>query len=280
MTSINDVSVNLKTIENAMQKLPSSTRLFCLPENSLFLNLGTDPIPSEKAFTKDSPEIRHLRDLAEDKNIFLHMGGIAWEKDGKVYNEALLLTPDGEIVETYEKIHLFDVDLGPGIQVTESRSYRSGHRLNVFEVDGWRIATAICYDVRFPEIFVHYMETENVDLFLVPAAFTTKTGKIHWKPLLRARAIETQAYVVAPAQVGYHREPGSDKLRKTWGQSLVISPWGKILQETPSFSAFLDSDLTEHDPIHSVLEREEIESYRKSIPISQHRRFAMELKQK
>lgn len=280
MTSIDDSKTNLAFIKEAFQKLDPSVRLFCLPENSLYLNLDKSPIPREAAFSKDSPEILELCEMAKDKGTFIHLGGIPWLIDGEVYNEALVINDYGQLIETYEKQHLFDVNLGPGIEIMESRSYCGGHRLNTFEVDGWKIATCICYDVRFPEIFVHYMENEGVQAFVVPAAFTTKTGEIHWKPLLQARAIETQAYVIAPAQVGYHRDLKQEKLRKSWGQSLIFDPWGKVLQETPCFREFLDSKLTQHEPIHSVMEMESIEAYKKSIPVSDHRYYKMELVKK
>lgn len=280
MTSIDDSQFNLKTILNSLEKLPPSTRLLCLPENSLYFNLDKTPIPKSAAFSKDSPEIIELLKQAQEKNIYIHIGGIPWWIEGEVYNEALLLTPQGEIKETYEKLHLFDVELGPGIEICESKSYKAGNRLNTFEVDGWKIATCICYDLRFPELFIHYMENESVDAFLVPAAFTTKTGKTHWKSLLVARAIETQSFVLAPAQVGYHRDSKQEKLRKSWGQSLVIGPWGRVLEETSSFEDFLDSCLTDHQPINTVLRKVDMESYRKSIPVSQHRKFLMELKRK
>ena len=181
MTSIDDPQTNLNFIKNSIAKLDQGTRLLCLPENSLFLNLDKNPIPKDNAFHKDSPEIKELQEIAKANKLNIHMGGLPWLIDDKVYNEALLITDQGEIKETYEKLHLFDVNLGPGIEICESNSYNGGHRLSVFEIDGWKMATCICYDVRFPAIFIHYMENENVDAFLVPAAFTTKTGAIHWE---------------------------------------------------------------------------------------------------
>ncbi len=278
MTSIDDPVTNLQFIKKAIKKLDKDVRLFCLPENSLYLNLGQDPIPQKAALTAESKEIQTLSQLAKENSLFIHLGGIPWLKEGKVYNEALLITDQGDIVETYEKIHLFNVNLGPGVVVQESKSFCAGNRTNVFEVDGWKFATCICYDLRFPELFIHYMETENIDAFLVPAAFTTKTGEIHWKPLLQARAIECQSYVLAPAQVGYHRDLKLEKLRKTWGQSLAISPWGRIESESPNYRDFLDSNINEHDPITLVLDKQKLFDYRRSIPVREHRQFKMELK--
>lgn len=280
MTSVDDSLSNLKSILNSLDKVPSDTRLLCLPENSLYLNLDKSPIPRSAAFNKDSPEIIELLKQTQQRDLYIHLGGIPWWIDGEVYNEAVLLTPQGEVKETYEKLHLFDVNLGSGMEIYESKSYKAGERLSTFTVDGWKIATCICYDLRFPEIFLHYVANESVDAFLVPAAFTTKTGKTHWKSLLVARAIETQAFVLAPAQVGYHRDEKREKLRKSWGQSLVVGPWGKVLRETASFEGFLDSCLTDHQPINTVLKKADMESYRTSIPVSQHRKFLVELKKK
>jgi deaminated glutathione amidase len=280
MTSINDAQINLGYIVQAIEKLDPKTRLICLPENSLYLNLDKNPITKDQAFHKNSPEILELQNIAVKNNLFIHLGGTPWLKNGHIYNEAIVISDKGELIETYEKIHLFDVNLGPDIQVCESATFKNGERLNTFEIDGWKFATCICYDVRFPELFIHYMENEKVDAFIIPAAFTTKTGEIHWKTLLTARAIETQAYVLAAGQVGYHRDLKRTMLRKSWGQSLIISPWGRILQETSSYKDFSDSDLTEHDSINTVLERSEIEEYRRSIPVSRHRYYKMELTKK
>lgn len=277
MTSIDDSVTNLQFIKKAIKKIDKDVRLLCLPENSLYLNLGEAPIPKKAAFEGGSKEIETLQQLARENLLNIHLGGIPWLKDGDVYNEALLITEQGELFETYEKIHLFDVNLGPGIEICESRSYKAGNRFGTFEIDGWKFATCICYDLRFPELFLHYTEKEEVDVFLVPAAFTTKTGEIHWKPLLQARAIETQAYVMAAAQVGSHRDLKLEKMRKTWGQSLAIGPWGRVMGESANYRDYLDSNITEHEPITVMLEREKLLDYRRSIPVREHRHFKMEL---
>ncbi len=278
MTSVDDPKINIQTIKKAIAGLSSDVQMLCLPENSLYLNLGKTPIPKEKAFSEKSPEIQELQEICQKKKLNLHMGGIPWWYKGEVCNEALLIKKNGELVETYEKMHLFDVNLGPGLEISESKSYRPGHRFNIFDIDGWRFATCICYDLRFPEIFLHYVEEHDVDTFLVPAAFTTKTGEIHWKSLLLARAIETQCYVLAAAQVGYHRN--GENLRKSWGQSLAIGPWGDVLHETADYRDFLDSGSVQHLPITLTMFREKIESYRQSVPVQDHRRFHMGLVKK
>ena len=279
MTSTDDSLTNLQIIKKSIEQLEKGTRLLCLPENSLFMNLDDGPIPTGSTFTQDSKEIQTLAQIAKETQMHIHLGGIPWLRDGQVFNQALLITDHGEITEHYEKIHLFDVDLS-GIKVTESVSYKAGASFASFTIAGWKFATCICYDLRFPELFLHYMQENPVDAFLVPAAFTTKTGELHWKPLLTARAIESQAYVVAAAQVGYHRDLKMEKLRKSWGQSLVIDPWGRTVAETESYGSFLDSNLVGHEPIRVILERDKIKSLRRSIPVAEHRRFQMELKLK
>ena len=278
MTSSADPQKNTEIIVQAIESLEDDVDLLCLPENSLYINLAKAPIHKDKAFSIHSPEIKRLQQTCIDKDLYLHLGGVPWLVDGEVYNEALLINPKGQLEGTYEKIHLFDVCLAPGIEVRESLSYKPGQRLNTFEVRGWKLATCICYDLRFPELFVHYVEKEKVDLFLVPAAFTVKTGKSHWETLLRARAIETQCYLVAPAQVGWHCSEAGEKIRKSWGQSMAFGPWGESLGETKSFDGFLDSWTDVHEPITFIAKRSAIDEARKAIPMSEHRAFAMELK--
>lgn len=279
MTSLDDKGFNLQLVKNAIASLSSDVELLCLPENSLYINLGKNPIPKDQAFSLNSPEIKELQALCLQHKLHLHLGGLPWWRDGDVYNEALVIDAKGECHETYEKMHLFDVNLGPGVAISESRSYTAGHRLNTFQVNGWTFATIICYDLRFPEIFIHYIE-QGVDAFLVPSAFTTKTGEIHWKTLLQARAIESQCYVIAPAQVGYHRNPKTQDLRKSWGQSLAVNPWGRVMAETSDYRDFLDSGIVEHAPIEMTMLRSDIESYRSSVPIQQHRRYKVRLEPK
>lgn len=279
MTSINDPQVNFKSITKAVHELQKKPQLFCLPENSLYLNLDKNPIPKSVAFHRNSPEILQLQELAVQEGLNIHLGGIPWLIENKVYNEALLIRKSGEVEETYEKIHLFDVNLGPGIEICESKSYNPGKRLSTFEIDGWKFATCICYDIRFPEIFIEYMK-KDVNVFLAPAAFTTKTGETHWKSLLMARAIESQAYVLAPAQVGYHRDGDKTQLRKSWGQSLAIDPWGRVSSETGSYKDFMDFHSREHMPIELEMDKGKIISYCQSIPVREHRAFKMELYKK
>ena len=145
---------------------------------------------------------------------------LAQASSDKLANRQLLINPAGEIVTTYDKIHLFDVSLENGEGYKESAAYDRGSRAKVTEVDGVRVGHAICYDLRFPALF----RALAADVQLLPAAFTQTTGQAHWHPLLRSRAIENGCFVLAAAQTGLH-----DGTRRTYGHSLVIDPWGQVL---------------------------------------------------
>lgn len=182
----------------------------------------------EKLFVSEDRDIvvATARRLAADLGIFLHIGSTAIRRmDGKIANRALLFSPKGEVLATYDKIHMFDVDLDHGESWRESAAYEPGTQAVTAGVDGVKLGFAICYDLRFPQLF----RTEalaGAEVLTVPAAFTRQTGEAHWHVLLRARAIENGAFVVAAAQGGQHEDG-----RETFGHSLIIDPWGRILAE-------------------------------------------------
>jgi predicted amidohydrolase len=164
--------------------------------------------------------------LAAELGVFLHVGSTAIRRaDGKLANRALLYAPDGSLRASYDKIHMFDVDLDKGESWRESSAYEPGTEAVVTDIGEARLGFAICYDLRFPQLF----RTEalaGADLLSVPAAFTRQTGEAHWHVLLRARAIENGAFVVAAAQGGVHEDG-----RETYGHSLIVDPWGRVLAE-------------------------------------------------
>lgn len=191
------------------------------------------------------------RRLAKELGIFLHIGSTAIRRDdGKSANRALLISPRGETIATYDKIHMFDVDLDHGESWRESAAYEPGTRAVTANVDGATLGLAICYDLRFPQLF----RTEalaGAEVLTVPAAFTRQTGEAHWHVLLRARAIENGAFVIAAAQGGQHEDG-----RETFGHSLIVDPWGRILAE-------VDHDrpgvaVAEIDPAQSAAARRKI----------------------
>jgi deaminated glutathione amidase len=164
--------------------------------------------------------------LAAELGIFLHIGSTAIATGGgKLANRAFLFGPDGGTIATYDKIHMFDVDLDNGESWRESAAYEAGAEALVVDLPDMRLGFAICYDLRFPQLF-RAEALAAADVLTVPAAFTRQTGEAHWHILLRARAIENGAFVVAAAQGGRHEDG-----RETYGHSLIVDPWGRILAE-------------------------------------------------
>ena len=164
--------------------------------------------------------------LSAELGIFLHVGSTAIVRpDGKLANRAMLYSPEGALIARYDKIHMFDVDLDNGESWRESAAYEPGTQAVVCDLGMARLGLAVCYDLRFPQLF-RAEAIAGADILTVPAAFTRQTGEAHWHVLLRARAIENGAFVVAAAQGGLHEDG-----RETFGHSLIIDPWGRILAE-------------------------------------------------
>lgn len=172
----------------------------------------------------------------------------------------MVFVDKSEVKLLYAKMHLFCVKLLTGQQVNEADFYSPGTRPAIFEWKGWKFGLAICYDIRFGELFTYYRKS-NVDVILIPSAFLPETGKAHWLPLNQARAIETQSYVLSPAQAGIHQSRGGLAKRQTYGHSLAIDPWGQILWEA-----------TEPYPQTNLiwLKKTEIEKVRAQMPIRKH----------
>ena len=164
--------------------------------------------------------------LAAELGIHVHVGSTAiLLEDGKVANRGLLFGPGGEMVTRYDKIHMFDVDLDNGESWRESATYRPGEEARVIDLPVARMGVAICYDVRFPQLF-RAEALAGAQIMTLPAAFTRQTGEAHWDILVRARAIENGAFVIAAAQAGLHEDG-----RETYGHSLIVDPWGRVLAE-------------------------------------------------
>ncbi|MCR9139564.1 MAG: carbon-nitrogen hydrolase family protein [Alphaproteobacteria bacterium] len=176
----------------------------------------------------NDPVVAASADLAVQHSIYLHVGSTAIAvSGGKVANRSFLFAPDGSVIARYDKIHMFDVDLDNGESWRESRTYEAGNNAVVACLPFAWLGLAICYDVRFPALFRNEAES-GANVLTVPAAFTRQTGEAHWHVLLRARAIENGAFVIAAAQGGTHQDG-----RETYGHSMIIDPWGKVLAEIP-----------------------------------------------
>jgi len=177
--------------------------------------------------TDDGPILSAMRALAREVRAHLLLGGFPERAavPGRIHNTSVLLDPEGEITACYRKIHLFDVDLPGGAQFRESDAIEAGTAPVVARLPWGGLGLSICYDLRFPELFRRLTEG-GARVLSVPSAFTAQTGKDHWHVLLRARAIENQAYVIAPAQFGHH---GGN--RNSYGHALIADPWGVVLAE-------------------------------------------------
>jgi predicted amidohydrolase len=171
------------------------------------------------------PVVLALRRLAAERAIHILIGSVALKSGDRLVNRSLLVAPDGAIAARYDKIHMFDVDLAGGESYRESRTYRAGNRAVIVGLPWAKLGMTVCYDVRFPALY-RSLAQAGAEVVTVPSAFTRQTGSAHWHVLLRARAIETGAFVLAPAQGGRH-ESG----RETYGHTLAVAPWGEIIAE-------------------------------------------------
>ncbi|SES35164.1 carbon-nitrogen hydrolase family protein [Rhizobium sp. NFR03] len=187
----------------------------------------------------DDVIVRTARDLAAELGIHLHIGSTAIGlDDGKIANRGFLFGPDGSKICHYDKIHMFDVDLDNGESWRESSAYTPGETAQVADLAFGQLGFAICYDVRFPELF-RRQAVAGAQIMTVPAAFTRQTGEAHWEILLRARAIENGFFLIAAAQGGVHEDG-----RETFGHSMIVDPWGRVLAEAgPSGEAVITADI-------------------------------------
>jgi deaminated glutathione amidase len=208
------------------------------PENTALMELGTGRVLETAQSEDESVALRRLRALAAELGIFLHIGSLAIDLDGTcVANRSYLIDPDGEIAARYDKLHMFDVDLAQGESHRESAHCRPGSKAVLADLPFGRLGLSICYDLRFPQLY-RALATAGAEFIAVPAAFTKQTGEAHWHVLLRARAIETGAFVLAATQGGLH-ESG----RTTFGHSLIVSPWGEILAEAGEEPGIVFADI-------------------------------------
>jgi predicted amidohydrolase len=204
-----------------------------------------------------NPALSHFQSLARELGIYLHIGSMAiLVSEGRLANRSFLITPNGDIAARYDKIHMFDVDLGGGESYRESANYQPGSRAVLADLPWGKLGLTICYDLRFPHLY-RALARAGARFLAIPSAFTRPTGMAHWHTLLRARAIESQAFVFAAAQGGTH-ENG----RETFGHSLIVSPWGELLAEAGVHPTVIVADV----------ELQLLEDVRRRVPSLQHDR--------
>jgi len=230
MRSGRDVAANVAAAEALIREAAAAgARYVQTPEMTNLLERDKAALLAKIAGEDACGALARFRALAAELCIHLHIGSLAVKlDDGAIANRAFLIGPDGGIVARYDKIHMFDVDLANGESWRESATYRPGDEAVVVDLPEARLGLAICYDVRFAHLF-RTLAKAGAEVLAIPAAFTKQTGEAHWHVLMRARAIETGSWVVAAAQGGHH-EDGRD----TYGHSLIVDPWGKIVAEAGS----------------------------------------------
>jgi predicted amidohydrolase len=262
LNSQSDKELNIKTaVEAVDEAAQAGARFVLLPEYVDYL--GTKDGAAQAAETEDGPAHAAFADVARTRGVWLHCGSIrVAAPDGRAFNTSVVFAPDGSIAARYRKIHLFDVDIPDGVTYRESDSVAPGDAFVTCDVDDWRVGLSICYDLRFPELY-RGLTLAGADLLVVPAAFTFYTGRYHWEVLLRARAIESQCYVLAAGQVGTHVADGGATAR-TNGRSMLIDPWGTVLASAP------DTDTT--SIVYGDLDRSRLETVRAEVPSLQNRR--------
>ncbi|UES55048.1 carbon-nitrogen hydrolase family protein [Roseibium aggregatum] len=196
------------------------------PEMSNVLVRSREELLERISDAEDDLFLKRARALAADLGIYLHLGSLAvLAGNGKVANRAFLIGPDGKILATYDKIHMFDVDLPNGESWRESATYEPGTQTVIADLPFAKVGMAVCYDIRFPAIF-RTQARQGAQVLTGPAAFTRQTGQAHWHVLQRSRAIENGAYVISAAQGGTHEDG-----RETYGHSLIVDPWGAVIAE-------------------------------------------------
>lgn len=249
MTSGDDPLANLAITQGMVADAAAGgADLILTPEVTNCLSGSRDRQNAVLHHQDDDPTLAALREQAAALGVWLLIGSLALktrDDDGRFANRSFLIGPDGDIAAQYDKIHMFDVDVSPSETYRESAGYRPGTRAVLGRTAQATLGMTICYDIRFPHLH-RALAKAGAQILTVPAAFSPVTGAAHWDILLRARAIETGCYVLAPAQCGTH-PTSTDKTRKTYGHSMVISPWGEVLADsgTEPCVTFVDLDLSE-----------------------------------
>ena len=265
MCASSDVEKNFEVVADlCSQAKDQGCAMLFLPECFAFIGVkGTDALAVMEPL--DGPLLGRYRELAAKHRLWLSLGGFPEtgpDRGDRRFNAHVIVDASGEIRASYRKIHLFDVDMGDvnGPVLMESRTAAAGETLVTCDSPAGKLGLTVCYDLRFPEMFARLRYELGCEMMLVPSAFTKPTGQAHWETLLRARAIETQSYVVAAAQAGTHSEG-----RASHGHAMVVDPWGKVVAELDGEEtgiAVADVDL---GYLKDVRSRIPVETHRRDI---------------
>ena len=221
------VAPNLDKAEELIRRAAKGGAIYVqTPENTGLMEVKPELVVEAAESEGKNAPLARLKALARELRIWLHVGSLAVKLDRiRIANRSYLIDPEGRIAARYDKLHMFDVDLPGGESYRESQYFKPGEKAVLADLPFGRLGFSICYDLRFPALYLA-LAAAGAEIIAVPSAFTRQTGEAHWHALIRARAIETGAFVLAAAQGGLH-ENG----RSTFGHSLVVSPWGEILAE-------------------------------------------------
>ena len=250
-----DVGTNVAEAERLIRDAVSAGAEYVLtPEMTTVLDRDRERLMGAIRPEESDPSLARFRALARELRIHLHIGSMAIRLgevaasagEAAIANRSFLIGPDGGLAARYDKIHMFDVDLAGGESYRESRLYRPGHAAVVADLPWARLGLSVCYDMRFPNLY-RVLAKSGASVIAIPAAFTKTTGEAHWHVLVRARAIETGSFVVAAAQSGHHQDG-----RDTYGHSMIVDPWGKIVAEAGTDPGFI---IAEIDPALSATMR-------------------------
>ena len=261
MASGPNVKANLEEAEKLIKTaVQQDAELVVLPENFAIMGLSEMDKVAIAETAGEGPIQQFLSQQANKYGIWIVGGTIPLESGvaGKVYSASLLYNDSGEVVARYDKLHLFDVLLEDSNEsYNESETIESGDDIVVVDTPFGKLGMAVCYDLRFPELF-RAMADVGMEMCVLPSAFTSLTGRAHWESLLRARAIENLCYMVAPDQGGYHKNG-----RETYGDSMIVDPWGVVLNRLPHGTGVVVSEI----------DLEKLRKTRKNFPALQHRRL-------
>jgi len=258
LNSGSDLDANLATVRAMARRAAGGGAKFILTPEYVLMMDGSGRVMRERALAPDgAPALEELRALTRELGVWLLAGSLTFRmEDGRIANRSVLLSTEGEVVAAYDKIHMFDVALPDGRVIKESSTYRPGTRAVLADTPWGKVGMTVCYDLRFPGLF-RALARGGAQLITVPSSFQRQTGKVHWHVLLRARAIENECFVIAPAMCGDHS--GN---RQSYGHSLVVSPWGDIVAEGGESP----------EVVYADLDTAEVQRVRSMIPSLEHDR--------
>ncbi|MDQ0467529.1 carbon-nitrogen hydrolase family protein [Labrys wisconsinensis] len=232
---------NIETVAGAAREAKAAGAAYLqTPEMTTIVDRDREALMAVIGDERSNPELDALRGIAREAGLHLHVGSMAVRVGDKAANRAFVIDPQGEVVASYDKIHLFDVDLAGGESWRESNAYVGGARAVVADLPFARLGLGICYDVRFPQLFRAYGDA-GAEVISAPACFTRQTGEAHWHVLQRARAIENGAFMISAAQAGRHEDG-----RETFGHSLIVDPWGRVLADAGTEPGLIYAEIDIH----------------------------------